>query len=118
MSRLAHEWGASIRFGRFYLGEAEVSIDDYTFSPNSVNLAKGGELTWVNEDTFAYSIVAGTQQDPAGSFYIYPLYPGETFTVRFDTVGTFPFFSHANPETMTGVVNVSADTTIQVPVTY
>ena len=94
-------------------------VTDYTVTltindpvPQSINIIKGEELIWENEDIFTHIIKSGTPDNPNELFEIGPIDPDETASVQFDSLGSFPYFSTIAPERVHGIVIVVEDTVI------
>ncbi|HVY17968.1 MAG TPA: cupredoxin family copper-binding protein [Rhodopila sp.] len=70
-----------------------IKIDNFTFSPAKLTVAKGTEVTWTNRDDIPHSIVltgAGVRSkalDTDGSF-----------SYRFDKAGTFTYICGLHPQ--------------------
>jgi plastocyanin len=72
---------------------SQVKIDNFTFSPTPVKIAKGTEVTWTNDDDIPHSIVLG-----ALGVRSHALDTGNTFTYRFDRAGTFSYICGLHPQ--------------------
>lgn len=73
--------------GATQAGEATaVGIDNFKFSPDTLEIAIGTEVTWTNMELSPHSVVA---ED--GSFESETLSDGDSFSFTFDTAGTFPY---------------------------
>ena len=59
-----------------------MKIDNFTFSPPSMTVSKGTEVTWTNQDDIPHTIGPGTIGARSKA-----LDTGNTFTDRFDRVG-------------------------------
>jgi len=83
--------------------QVSVSIENFAFSPQTIEIAAGDTVTWTNNDSTSHTAT----QSPSGSgFQSGTLAPGASFSQTFDTPGTYDYFCefHAN---MTGTVVVS-----------
>ena len=80
-----------------------VKIDNFAFSGQTVTVAPGATVTWVNEDDAPHTIVA----DDGKSFRSRTLDTGDTFSFTFMSAGTFGYFCSVHPH-MTGKVVVKA----------
>ena len=71
-----------------------VEIKDFAFNPPQITVPVGGSVTWTNNDTVPHT---ATGQDRA-VLQSGAIAPGESFTQKFDTAGTFDYFCefHAN----------------------
>ena len=75
-----------------------VSLKNLAFDPTTVDVAKGGSVTFVNNDTVQHN-VAGESWSSG------PLDPGKSFTQTFSTVGAVAVRCTIHPS-MTMTVNV------------
>jgi plastocyanin len=78
----------------------EVQIRDFAFEPQSLSVAIGSEVTWVNDDEEPHLVVG-----PAGDFKSQPLDTGDRFSFRFDKPGTYKYFCSLHPH-MIGTIIV------------
>jgi len=66
--------------------------------PTTVRVSQFGEVTWFNQDTEAHTVTSGTiQEGPDGNFDSSLFMAGNTFSVSFDSEGTFPYFCMVHP---------------------
>ena len=84
---------------------ATVSISDFSFQPETVEVAAGDTVTWTNEDGAPHTVTAGTP-DAVGDAFDEPVDAGETAEITLDEAGTFDYFCAIHP-TMTGQIVVS-----------
>ncbi len=63
-----------------------ITIKDFAFTPSTLTIEKGANVTWVNDDTVAHRINSDTQL-----FTSNDLNKGDTFTYQFNDTGTFPY---------------------------
>lgn len=82
-------------------GGMEVKIDNFTFSPPSVTVSKGTEVTWVNQDDIPHLIVV-----PGLKVRSHALDTDQQFSYRFDKAGSYPYICGLHPN-MKGRVVVS-----------
>jgi plastocyanin len=80
-------------------GDGQVKIDNFTFSPPSMTVSKGTEVTWTNQDDIPHTIVLGTIGVRSKA-----LDTGNTFTYRFDRVGTYSYICGLHPQMHAKVV--------------
>ncbi|MEJ0018799.1 MAG: cupredoxin family copper-binding protein [Acetobacteraceae bacterium] len=82
--------------------KAEVSIDNFSFSPATLRVAPGTKVSWVNHDDTPHSIVcpALTLKSPA-------LDTDESFATTFERIGTYDYICGLHPH-MRGQVIVAA----------
>jgi plastocyanin len=81
---------------------AEVVIDNFTFSPTPLTVKAGTTVTWVNRDDIPHSIVC-----PDLKMTSHPMDSDDTFSHRFEKIGTFDYLCGLHPH-MHGQVVVSA----------
>ena len=71
---------------------ATVTIQDYTFSPQTLTVKAGTTVTWVNKDSAPHTVTAtdslATDAATTGLFDT-QLGQGQTFTFTFDKAGTY-----------------------------
>ena len=86
-----------------------VAIQDFAYSPRTVEIRVGDTVRWTNRDSVAHSATARN-----GSFDTGLLAEGETGSVRFTTAGTYQYICTPHPD-MTGTVVVRSAGTGIVP---
>jgi plastocyanin len=71
--------------------KADVSIEDFTFFPPEIIIAKGGTITWSNKDTYQHTVTSG-------DFDSGNLNQGQTFSHTFNEAGTYDYWckNHAS----------------------
>jgi plastocyanin len=79
---------------------AEVKIDNFSFGPQSVTVAVGTTVTWVNHDDIPHTVVSND-----GVFKSKVLDTEDKFSFTFSKAGSFPYFCSIHPK-MTGKVVV------------
>jgi plastocyanin len=79
---------------------AEVSIDNFSFRPQTVTVAVGTTVTWTNRDDIPHTVVS----DDA-VFKSKARDTDEKFSYTFDKAGTYPYHCSLHPK-MTGQVVV------------
>ena len=77
-----------------------VKIDNFTFGPSTLVVARGTTVTWTNGDDIPHTIVATDK-----SFKSRVLDTDESFSYTFENPGTYPYFCSIHPH-MTGEVTV------------
>jgi len=82
---------------------ATVTIDNFAFDAQTVTVAPGATVTWVNNDDAPHTVVA----DDGKSFRSKVLDTGEKFSFTFMSAGTFGYFCSIHPH-MVGKVVVKA----------
>jgi len=81
--------------------ETHLSIDNFTFKPDTITVAAGTRITWENNDDIPHSIVETT-----GKFHSPALDTEDKFSFTFDKTGTFEYFCGLHPH-MKGKVVVA-----------
>ncbi len=79
---------------------AHVKIDNFTFDPPVLKIARGTKVTWVNADDVPH-VVRSTD----GVFKSPPMDTDGSFSYTFEKRGTFPYFCSLHPM-MTGKIVV------------
>lgn len=84
---------------------ASVTIQDFAFAPDTIEVAAGSTITWTNEDGVTHTVTAGepgNQQDDFDE----TVNTGAEAEITFDDAGTFAYFCSIHPN-MTAEVVVS-----------
>lgn len=89
----------------------EVKIKSDDILPGSINVVEGHEVIWTNEDTVYHTVQSGTADDPSDLFTVGPIEPGNSASLRFDSVGVYLYHFVTRPE-QAGIVNVIKDTIV------
>jgi plastocyanin len=84
-------------------GATLVTIRDFAFESQSITVAVGGSVTWVNCETA--DAAAHTSTSDQGVWASPLLASGDVFTLKFNTAGVFPYHCDPHPF-MTGSVTV------------
>jgi len=72
-----------------------VTIKDMAFAPGDITIKKGTTVTWTNQDTVGHDV---TPVKPTSEFkQSEMLSKGESYSVTFNTVGTFAYFCTPHP---------------------
>ena len=74
------------------VGNATVSIVNFTFSPSNLQIQVGDTITWTNNDS-----VGHTATSDAGVWDSGFLEPGQTFSFTFTSTGIFPYHCSPHP---------------------
>jgi plastocyanin len=72
---------------------SQVTIDNFTFSPAKLIVAKGTDVTWANHDDIPHTIVLTTIGARSKA-----IDTDKTFTYRFDKAGTFAYVCGLHPQ--------------------
>ena len=70
---------------------AAVTIKGFAFSPTTLTVAKGTNVTFDNQDSTAHTITSGSNRTKDGKFD-QQLSGGNETQIAFDTTGTFAYF--------------------------
>jgi plastocyanin len=81
----------------------KVTIANFAFSPVSITVKKGTQVTWTNQDSTSHTV---TENDGKNGPSAPPLNQGQTYSFTFNEVGTFRYHCSIHPE-MTGTVTVT-----------
>ena len=82
-------------------GEIHLTIDNFTFNPDTITVPAGTRIVWENNDDIPHSIVETT-----GRFHSAALDTADKFSFVFDKAGTFAYFCGLHPH-MTGKIVVA-----------
>ena len=82
--------------------DANVNIDNFSFSPAQIMIAPGTKITWANRDDIPHTVTDAA--DPR-AFKSPPLDAGDTFSSVFSVPGTYHYFCSLHPH-MQGTVVV------------
>src|SRR2546423_5309375 len=81
--------------------KAEVAIDNFSFSPNTLTLSVGGTVTWTNHDNVPHVVSSADNRFKKSPL----LKTGQSFSHTFATTGTYSYFCSIHPR-MTGKIIV------------
>ena len=81
-------------------GDAQVMIDNFSFTPGSVSVPVGASVVWTNHDDVPHTVVSTEQK-----FKSPALDTDERFSHRFDAPGAYDYFCSIHPK-MTGRLTV------------
>lgn len=81
------------------MDEAEVDIVNFAYSPKTVTIKAGGQVTWTNKDAVAHTATADD-----GSFGTGLLAQGDSESVTFDKAGTYTYYCKPHPNMKATVV--------------
>jgi plastocyanin len=79
---------------------AEVTIDNFTFGPQTITVPVGTTVTWTNKDDIPHTSVS-----TEGVFKSKVLDTDEKFSYTFTKAGTYPYYCTIHPK-MTGQIVV------------
>jgi plastocyanin len=72
--------------------DVTVKIDNFTFSPESTEVAVGTTVTWLNEDDIPHAIATNERQ-----FKSHALDTGDSFSFTFTQAGSYDYFCSLHP---------------------
>ena len=81
----------------------QVIIENFTFSPETLTVPVGTEVTWENRDDIPHTVTS----DDTTTFASTLLDTGDRFSFQFTQPGTYPYFCSVHP-TMTAKVIVES----------
>jgi plastocyanin len=82
-----------------------VSIDNFTFGPQSVTVKAGTTVTWINKDDIPHGIASANNAFTKSK----ALDTDDSYAFTFTTPGTYQYFCYIHPH-MTGTIVVEAST--------
>ena len=83
--------------------EGKVSIQNMQFTPPQITVAKGGSVTWTNNDSITHTVVddlSGVGGPSSGD-----ITPGQSYTFTFNKTGSFQYHCSIHPS-MRGTIVV------------
>lgn len=89
---------AAVGFAQDVSRTAQVAIKNYAFQPGDVTIARGGTVTWTNQDNVKHIVAFGSDVSPQ-------LGMGQTYSKMFNQPGTFDYMCNIHPS-MKGRVTV------------
>jgi plastocyanin len=79
--------------------DSQVTMKNFAFQPGTVTIAKGGTVTWTNQDSAPHTVsFAGQSSSTIGA--------GQTYTKSFSDAGTYDYICNIHPS-MKGQVIVT-----------
>lgn len=94
------DWSDVVEFTTEASTNTAVSIEDFAFTPDTVQIHAGDSVTWTNNDAVTHTVTSDDAAFDSGN-----IAPGETFALDFQTAGTYTY--HCDIHTsMTGTVTV------------
>ena len=81
-------------------GGAQISIQNFSFSPASVTVKAGDTVTWTNNDSATHTVTGDKNEFNSGD-----VAPGATFSFTFKTAGTVDYHCAIHPS-MKGTITV------------
>lgn len=78
----------------------DVKIDNFTFAPGTITVAKGTTVKWTNHDDIPHTVVS----DDKSTFKSKALDTEDKFSYTFDKAGTYNYFCSIHPKMTAKVV--------------
>jgi plastocyanin len=78
----------------------EVKIDNFSFGPQTITVAAGTQITWVNHDDIPHTVVS----DDKTTFKSHALDTDDKFTFTFSKPGTYNYFCSIHPKMTAKVI--------------
>ena len=78
----------------------QVKIDNFTFAPSEITVAKGTTVKWVNRDDIPHTVVS----DDKSTFKSKPLDTDDKFSYTFTKEGTYSYFCSIHPKMTAKVI--------------
>jgi plastocyanin len=72
--------------------QAQVGIDNFTFTPATITVAAGTKVTWTNHDDIPHTVTSTT-----GAFDSKAIDTDASFSFIFNTPGTYPYYCEIHP---------------------
>ena len=80
--------------------KAEVKIDNFSFGPAELTVAKGTTVNWVNRDDIPHTVVS----DDKSTFKSKPMDTDDHFSFTFSKEGTYNYFCSIHPKMTAKVI--------------
>jgi plastocyanin len=74
-------------------------VKSYRFDPKVIEIRAGETVTWTNEDNFTHTVEVDGQED-------HKVGKGESFSIKFDTPGSYHYVCTLHSQDMDGEVIV------------
>jgi plastocyanin len=78
----------------------EIKIDNFSFTPQTVTVSAGTQVTWTNQDDIPHTVVS----EDKTTFKSHALDTGEKFSFTFTNPGTYTYFCSIHPKMTAKVV--------------
>jgi amicyanin len=86
------------------VASTSVTISNFAYNPSNITIKKGSTVTWTNNDSTQHDIHPDNPSDEFKQSSL--LSKGDTYSVTFNTVGTFSYFCSPH-DYMKGSVTVN-----------
>ena len=83
------------------------AVSKSVYTPAMLNIQLGDTVTWTNIDSEVHTVSSANVTSDGGVYFHETLLPGETYSVTFDTPGTYFYSCMIKFHGMTGIVTVS-----------
>ena len=83
------------------------AVSKSVYTPAMLNIQLGDTVTWTNVDSEVHTVSSANVTSDGGVYFHETLLPGETYSVTFDTPGTYFYSCMIKFHGMTGIVRVS-----------
>jgi len=90
----------------------DVAIQNFAFSPSPITVYQGTTIRWTNMDAATHTSTSDTAIWDSGN-----LTTGQTYSRRFDTVGTFAYHCEVHPNMTASVVVLTGCPPVNTPTT-
>ena len=87
----------------FYVDAVSKSV----YTPAMLNIQLGDTVIWTNIDSEVHTVSSANVTSDGGVYFHKTLLPGETYSVTFDTPGTYFYSCMIKFHGMTGIIRVS-----------
>jgi plastocyanin len=77
-----------------------VKIDNFSFTPQTITIPVGTEVTWTNQDDIPHTVVS----DDKTTFKSPALDTDEKFSFKFENKGTYTYFCSIHPKMTAKIV--------------
>ncbi len=107
------QFGIDRRLGRDYpdqrgKGEVTINLSNTRFAPETIRVSAGTKITWVNQEDSVHYV--NTDSHPGHTYFpeqnSKALKKGDSFTVVFNKIGSYPYHCSAHADVMRGVIIV------------
>ena len=71
----------------------DIVIQNFAFSPSTINIKAGDSITWTNQDSAAHTVTSDSGSELDSEL----LSQGDAYSHTFDTPGTYPYHCTPHP---------------------
>ncbi len=95
-----------------------VTMQNFAFQPATMTINMGDTVVWTNMDNTIHTSTSGSDCTPSGMWDSGDMAVGQTFSLTFNTPGTFPYHCthHCATNNMVGTIIVNAATGATLPI--